>query len=207
MTSKAARRRLKKRAMITLPGQAPQPQRGNQGARNELDRAPMETVLTARLQRLRLPDTPENRTKASNPLAETEIGRRIMDQPQEARDALANAAKHLASVYAAYRASIGAPQPTAKCLAILAPTDAMEAADHHIPIDTRSDEDRARAAQSAWMRVHGWLGHAPKSAQTAALNAICYDLPVRDWQGALIGLDCIAQGLRGEVPKVERGAA
>jgi hypothetical protein len=207
MTSKAQRRRLKKRATITLPGQAPQPQRGNQGVRADLDRDPMQTVLAARLKRLRLPDTPENRAIARDPLAETEIGRKIMAQPKDTRDALANAAKHLARVYAAYRASIGAPPPTAKCLAILAPTEAMEAADHHIPIDTRSDEDRARAAVSAWMRIHGWLGHGPKAAQTAALNAICFDLPVRDWQAALIGLDCIAQGLRGEVPKVAKGVA
>lgn len=189
---KAARRRLQRQRRISLPGADPVPQRPGQGARRDLEpqEDPMTTVVVARTRRI--PPGADPRS----PMAGCAVGRRILREPTETHADLWGAVCHMRRVYVAYGRAIGAPSRYAKCLAILTPPDRMEATAESPPLDTRDDATRLRNAVSEWMRVQGWLGYAPKPAQSACIAAVVDDAEVTDWALVLIALSCVAKGMR-----------
>ena len=153
---------------------------------------PRLTVTAARSARIPHGADPLSR------MAGCAVGRRIMrEADQDRRLRLWGAVCHMRQVYAAYDRALGGPSRYPKCLAILTPPDAMEAADHHIPIDTRDEVTRYNQTIRDWMRVQGWLGLAPRSAATACIAAVVDDAPVTDWDGVLTALDCVAKGVTG----------
>ena len=197
--------RKRRKARITLPGGESVPAKPAHARDRRHTNQPQEdarmTVINARAKRL-----PEG-ADPLNPMAGCNVGRRIMRETDaDRRTRLWGAVCHMRRVYAAYAHALGAPSRYAKCLSILTPTEAMEAADHHIRVDTRSDEDRSRDAIRAWMAVQGWLRYADNGAVSACINAVLDDVAVRDWEGVMIALDCVADGMAGLVPE-HRGRA
>lgn len=106
------------------------------------------------------------------------------------------AIQHMRRVQAAYDRSIGAPNRHAQCLRLLAPVDAMEADATSPPLDTRSDEERARQAVAAWMQVQGWLDHA-KDAAGMCKRVVIDDETCRDASAMVRALHCVVDGIKG----------
>ena len=112
------------------------------------------------------------------------------------RQDLWTAIQHMRRVQAAYDRSIGAPNRHAQCLRLLAPVDAMEADATSPPLDTRSDEDRARQAVAAWRQVQGWLDHA-KDAAGMCKRVVIDDDTCRDASAMVRALHCVVDGIKG----------
>lgn len=200
--TKSARRRQRK---ISLPGGATVAQPpAHPRDRRHTNQPPEDarlTVIAARAARIPPGADPLSR------MAGCAVGRRILREADaDRRGRLWGAVCHMRQVFAAYDRALGGPSRYPKCLAILAPTEAMEAADHHIPVDTRDEAERYRAAIRNWMQVHGWLRHADNAAATACLRAVVDDEPVADWSGVLVALDCVADGMGGNFPQTRRRA-
>jgi hypothetical protein len=149
----------------------------------------MQTVLTARTHRI--PPGADPRS----PMAGCAVGRRVLREPADQQARLWGAVCHMRRVYVAYGRAIGAPSRYDKCLAILTPPDRMEATAESPPLDTRDEETKLRNAVTEWMRVQGWLGYAPKPAQSACIAAVVDDAEVSDWALVLIALGCVAKGM------------
>ena len=108
-----------------------------------------------------------------------------------------DAIQHMRQVYAAYDASICAPKRFATCLAILAPTEAMEADAASPPLDTRTDEDRVRAARSAFQALQGWLRRLDRRATVEAIRVVINDERCRDPAAMVRALHCVVDGIKG----------
>lgn len=195
MTSKTERRKRRK-GRITMPNAeaVTVKQRGRPHAED-----PQAVVIARRLRDLGLPDTPENRAAVRSQMAGCSVGIAIMRRHAcaDTRADLWGAAQHMRRVWAAYGNAIGAPPRHAQCLRVLSPADKLEASADSPPADDRSDEDRSRAAVSAWMRLQGWLAHTDKAAWSAAINSVVDDAPLRDWEGVERALLCVADGVAG----------
>ncbi len=205
MASKAERKRRKKAAIISMPGGESVPQRiEGAGRPRKMGEDARKTALQARCRVLGLPDTPEGLRASGEPLRGCSVGRLILTEPEHHRADLWNATQHARKTQAAYDRAIGAPNRHAQCLRILAPVDAMQADAASPAPDDRSVEERVRDATRAQMQVEGWIGHTDSRAISAFRQAVINDPdgPVRDWQGVLSCLWCIAEGLKGETVKV-----
>jgi hypothetical protein len=124
---------------------------------------------------------------------------------RDRRADLWQAVMHMRGVWTAYNLAIGAPPRHAQGSHILAPTEAMTT--ESAPVDDRTPEERARAAVSAWMRLHGWLGHVDAAAQSATIIAVVDETGITNWPGILRALECVSEGVRGETVKVRMGMA
>jgi hypothetical protein len=215
MTSKAERKRRKHqaRASITLPGGTTVPQVQTNDPKRERPEDARKTALQARcrtsaalmsaqavkveiraLSEALAIDDPCRRKEAVQAVATRVegirmkaaalnmagcgVGRLILAEPEHHRADLWNAAQHARQTQAAYDRAIGAPSRHAQVARILAPVAAFEADASSPAPDFRTTEERVRQATAAQMRV------------------------VKDWAGVLACLQCIVEGLRGEVVKV-----
>lgn len=203
MTSKRARRQRKKAAAITLAGQPPIPQPVRAGRRSDLEaaRSAHETALSARARHLGRPSTDEGLKAVSGPEYGCAVGAAIMADQIDAgqQSDLWQAVCHIRRVWLAYDRAVGAPSRHAKCLRILAPTEAMEATASSPAPDMRSPEDRERQAVAAWMALRGWMAHADHAAQSAAIAHIVdvVEAPLRDYQAVKRALLCVVEGIKG----------
>ena len=190
--TKAARRR---KTRISLPGghsvSAPPSHARDRRHTNQHEDA-RTTVIAARIGRIPKDADPLSR------MAGCAVGQRIMrENDADRRLRLWGAVCHMRQVYAAYDRALGGPSRYPKCLAILAPTETMEAADHHIPVDLRAEEERYRAAIRDWMRVQGWLQQVDRQAAGACIAVVVDDVLVQDWRGVMLALDRIATCMQG----------
>ena len=213
--TKARTKAQRRRKGITLPGGQNAPQRPTGRDRRHINQPPEEPAnniaITARLRKLGLAETEENRDIAKSPMAGCAVGRAILSAPvpdgsdkDEAanfRNRLWNATKHLRRVRLAYDRACGAPHRHAQCLRVMAYVDAFEADSTTPPIDLRTPEERDRTAVNAWMAVQGWLGYCDKAARSIALLHIVDELDreVVDWPAVHRALDCVADGLQGNL--------
>ena len=204
MASKAERKRRKRASHITLPGGAEIPQRiEGPGRPRKMAEDARQTALQARMRVYAGKDGPKDERASGEPLWGCSVGRLILSEPEHHRPDLWNAAQHARKTQLAYDRAIGAPNRHAQCLRILLPLPALEADASSPAPDFRSEEDRNRQAVSAQMQVEGWIGHTDARAVSAFKQAVINDPdgPVRDWQGVLSCLWCIAEGLKGETVK------
>lgn len=197
MTSRAARKR-RKRAISLPGGQQVQP-RPTQGHRKDMDRSATETAITARLRICGQPDSPEARRAASAPENGCAVGRAIVAHAQDDRSDLWQAVCHMRRVWVAYDRAIGAPSRHAECLRILAPTEALTADAASPAPDMRPQDERDRAAISAWMALQGWLDHTDRAARSAAIRAVVDepDEALHNWPGIKRALQCVVDGIKG----------
>jgi len=204
MTSKAARKRRKKAAQITMPGGETVPQRldGPGRPRNMAEDA-RKSALRTRQRLFAGEDGPEDAKAFLDPLWGCSVGRLILTEPEAKRAPLWSATQHARKTQAAYDRAIGAPNRHATCLRILSPVSAFEADASSPAPDYRSPEERVRQAVAAQMRVEGWIGHTDARAISAFRQAVINDPdgPVKDWTGVLACLKCIVEGLRGDQVK------
>jgi hypothetical protein len=192
--SRAARRRLQRQRRISLPGggsvDQPPSHPNDRRHTNQPPKDPTLTVVAAREARIPPGADPRDRK------AGCAVGRRILREPDIARqDRLWDAVCHMRMVYAVYDRALGGPSRYPKCLAILTPPERFEASASSPAIDPRSEDEKYRAAIRDWMLVQGWLGHAPKPAQSVCIAAVVDDAEVMDWEGVLIALECVAHGM------------
>lgn len=197
MTSRAARR-AKKRS-ITLPGAetATQPRGPGRPATEDAHRK----ALGVRAARLGYPDTADGRRAVSGPEFGCAVGQAIMasGHSKDGKADLWQAVCHMRRVWLAYDRAIGAPARHAKCLAILAPTEAMTADAASPAPDLRSPEDRARQAVAAYMRLRGWLGHVDGAVQSFTIRVVI-DEPDEGrvlWGTVHRALLCVVDGIKG----------
>lgn len=201
--SKAAKR---KRRKITRPddngmGLAPTPRRQPNGqlARpadnaqlNSLRTRAAQNGLTATDASLRDMRAPWWGCQAGKAMAATITS-------NDDRLALWDAIQHMRRVIIAYDMAIGAPSRHAKCLAILAPTPAMEADAESPPIDDRDEAERQRHAVSALMKLESWLGYTDSAAAGQAKRAVWDDCEVYDAKAMIRALWCVSDGIRGAI--------
>ena len=199
MTSRAERKR--KKRSITLPGGQEIAARKQPGRRTDIEstRSAPEAALTARTRRFGYPDTPEGRKAVSAPEFGCPVGAAIATRAPTDRADLWDAVKHMRKVWLAYDRAIGAPARHAKCLGILAPTEAMTADASTPALDLRPQEDRDRAAVSEFMRLQGWLDHVDRAARSATIRAVVDEPeePVHNWDGIRRTLLCVVDGIKG----------
>lgn len=203
MTSKAQRKRRAKRNQISLPhGEVViVPQR--QGKRTDIMPDAHKETLSTRARHCGQPDTPEGRKAVEGPEFGCAVGRAIIANTKDAgeRADLWQAVKHMRTVWLTYDAAIGAPSRHAKCLAILAPTEAMTADASSPAPDLRTDEDRYRQAIAAYMSLCGWLCHVEGRAQSLTIRAVI-DEPDEAcvvWEAVHRALQCVVDGIKGRV--------
>jgi len=73
----------------------------------------------------------------------------------------------------------------------------MEADAASPPLDTRTDEERQRAATSSMMRVEGFLGRISAACQSECKRVVLDDQPCFDAPGLLAGLRVVSEGMAG----------
>jgi len=73
----------------------------------------------------------------------------------------------------------------------------MEATADSPAWDDRPQEDRDRAAVSAYMALQGWLDHCDRPARSACLRAVVDDAGVADLPGIVLALQCVVDGNAG----------
>lgn len=191
--TKSQRRRAKART-ISLHGGESVAMRPGQGARRDLDQHPQAVAIAARIRKGVMPQD------ALAPAAGCAVGRRLMAQhPAEAADLFA-AVTHMRRTYHAYAVAMGLPPRHAKCLSILTPPETMTTHADAPPPDLRTAREKQDQAVAAFMRLHGWLGYVDAAAREACTRYVLDepDEPIRDWQGLVITLRCVAEGLKGE---------
>lgn len=201
MTSKAQRKRRKRR--ITLPGGAsiPQPEHGlprlHRKPPRETEESAMQTVIEARRRQLGdIADTVDLRS----PMAAEALGHAILRHPRingYPPDMLWAAVTHIRRTVAAYDRACGAPGRHPRCLGILTPAEHIAATADSPPADLRSPEDRDRAAVTAWTRLQGWLSHADAAARSACMSAAADDAPPANLPGIIRALQCVCDGQSG----------
>ena len=119
-------------------------------------------------------------------------GRAIDADPE--RDKLWQAIKTVLAVYTRYWTAIGAPPPYAKAAMLehlpeALGTDGVEASTW----DDRSEEERAKAATSAMMRIEGLLGMAGQGVSAEVKHVLLKDEAVRDYARLRAGLLAVSQ--------------
>jgi hypothetical protein len=188
----SGKRRRKRHRTISLPGGETVEQRpGRKGAR-EPARPADEVALFARVRQTGL-----SLDDARSDMAGCVVGRRLMDERD--REELWRAVKHMRRVVIAYDNACRAPRRHAQCLRIMTPPEAMHADASSPAPDDRTQEERDRAAVSAWMALQGWLDHTDRPARSACIRHVVDepDQPVTDWPGIICALRCVADGIGG----------
>jgi len=200
--TKRQRRARSRKRQVTMPGGEQIERKAKRGfARQE----PADQVaLFARLRHAGLSATPEALALARAPWLGCAVGRGIVatSRTEDDRARLWSAVCHIRRTVIAYDRALGSPNRHAQCLRILAPADAMHADAASPAVDTRTPEEKHTQAVTAWMRLHGWLGYADNAARSACLRHVVDEPqePVCDWPGITAALECVAEGLRGDVP-------
>ena len=207
MTSKAQRKRRKgkARAKTSLPGGVTVEQIASTDKRKPKE-DPMQTVLDARR---RFMGDKADKVDLRSAMTGDDLGRALLKappvldgidgKPDEAYTTaiLWEAVTHIRRTVAAYDRACGAPARHPKCLSILTPPDRLEATAESPAWDDRPQEERDRAAVSAYMALQGWLGHTDARARSACIRAVVDDAGVSDLPGIILALQCVADGRAG----------
>jgi hypothetical protein len=156
-------------------------------------------TLTARCNAMGLTATYANLVAMRTQISGCEAGRAIMRHTvsTEERTSLFAAVQHMRIVTARYDQAIGAPNRHAASLRILLPVDELHADASSPAMDDRTPEARDRAAVSAYMRLEGWLMHTDGRAVSEAKRVCLDDQRVKDQEGLMLALACVADGLAG----------
>lgn len=167
-------------------------------------------VIDARLRIAGKPDTRENRDAMKSQLQGCAIGRALEARGGKDQPELWRAVEHMRRTYAAYRGANSLPSPHPIVARMLSPTDAIETSAEAPPADLRSDEERARAATSAYMRLNGWLGYTDSASRAEAWRVIIVEpapdmAPIGDLTAIIRALQCVVDGMAGN-RMVWRGA-
>lgn len=201
MTSRAERKRRKKR-MITLAGgkQVEQAAKGlprlHAAGRDD---DPTQTARTARMNHLTAAGVTSPEQHVTSPMAGCVVGRLLLadDIEPEDRDDLWRAVCHIRRTWVAYGRAIGAPNRYAQCLRILLPADQFTVSPESPAFDDRPQDERDRAAVSAFQRTHGWLMRGSARDLQACIGAVVDDQPGHDWQAVKRALSLVSRGLSG----------
>lgn len=200
MTSKAERKR-NKRKFISLAGGEQVEQRATGRDRSHTNgpqEDPRATACKARIGLLSQAGVDKPDTYALHPMAGCIVGRAILADNigLDERADLWNAVCHIRRTWVAYGRAIGAPNRYAQCLRILLPAEQFEVSSS-TPYDDRPQEDRDRAAVSAYMRAQGWLMRGSAADLSACIGAVVDDQDGHDWQSVKRALSHVADGMAG----------
>jgi hypothetical protein len=121
-------------------------------------------------------------------------GRAIEGEAPDVRAELWAAIKHVATTYARYWASIGAPPPYASAammtyLPEIMGSDGVEASTW----DHRTEEERVRASSAAMMRLEQTLGMAGEGVAVEVKGVVLHDAPVRNYARMVLGLRAVLE--------------
>lgn len=195
-TQKRAQRRKARAEYISLPGgeTAPQMPAGRDRRHTNQGENPMQTAINARIRQTGL-----SQDDAKTPMAGCAVGRRLMIDHTPDRAELWQAVQHMRMTWLAYDRANGSPNRHAQCLRIMAPTPALHADASSPAPDLRTQDERDRAAVTAWMRLQGWLSYTDAAAYGAAVRHVVDepDQPVSDWCGIVLALQCVSDGIKG----------
>ena len=138
------------------------------------------------------------------------IGRALEARGGHDKADLWRAVEYMRRTYAAYRGAHGLPSPHAIVARILSPTDAVETSAEAPPADLRTDEERARAATTAYARLIGWLGYTDTASRAEAWRVVIVEpaadlAPIGDLPAIIRALQCVVDGMVGN-RMVWRGA-
>jgi len=209
--SKAKRRARKRESRHAADPMAlaPVPRREKDGRKHRTaeDRDAATEALQARCRQAGKVPTADAMRDARSPWWGCEAGKVIgglspkrdgaKDGEPDQRLALWDAAQHMRRVWASYYAATGMPGRYPKCMGILAPTDRLEADASSPPMDTRTDDEKYRAAVSAMMRVEGFLGRISAVSASECKRVVLDDQHCHDAPGLLAGLRVVADGMAG----------
>lgn len=173
MTSKAAKRRARKR--ITLPGgqQIDQKPTGRDrvdvGQRKQAE-DPLKTALKTRLRIAGIPDSPEARKAAVAPDFGHDVGLCIRatvkgDAATKAWDTFTHLSASYRNYMAFYIGQTGNPQ----CAAIAMIPEPMET-DPSLRVDLRSHDEKVRAAKASWAAWEKRIADLPFPQMRWAIN-------------------------------------
>lgn len=195
-----AARRARREADTGLPDIEPIKRREGNGRKSRagVSRDASVPVLIGRCLRRGVDPTPDEIRESRAPWWGCEAGRAMARHSAAGdRESLWGAIQHMRRVTAAYDAACGAPRRHAVCLRLLTPPDRLEVTAETPPLDDRPDAERSRAAVSAWMAMHSWLGRADKVDAGEALRVVIDDTPARNPAGLVQALRCVADGVAG----------
>lgn len=205
MTSKAARRRIKKARGAEGAADpfaiAPVPAREASGRISRIgrDRDPAAETLKARCRQMGKDATKKNIWDMRAPWWGCNAGRAmataVADDAERAE--LWDAICYMRRAVTSYDAVIGAPHRHAVCLRLLVPVPALEADAQTPPLDERTPQERQVDAVATYMRVEGWLGWADRVASSEAKRAVWDDAPVGHAGHLVAALRCVADGMFG----------
>lgn len=202
MTSKAARRRAKKRMSDTsLPDIAPTPKRIKKRGKARM----METrgaasvdhslqVIEARCRRAGVAVTDETIKEAREMWSGCEAGRAMASVTSNREDRLKlwDAIQSIRRVYAAYDREIGAPMRHAQSMRIMLPADEMSADASSPPLDMRGEVEKYSAAKRAWERMKQHIGRYGRLTAQIAEDCVVDDRRCRDANAMVLVLWSVA---------------
>lgn len=179
MTSRAERKRKKRKTAASPFDLAPTPRREADG-RPARDKSPDRQTLEARCARLGLPVNAGTLRDARAPWYGCAAGQAMASAASDHNDRLRlwDAITHMRRTVAAYDAAIGAPRRHAVCMNILTPSEPMQADAASPAPDMRDDATKARQAVSAYMRLQGALD-IDKASGSVAKAVVIDDAPCK----------------------------
>ena len=197
--TKGAKLKAKRAAMPEL-APVPTKQPNGRTRRPVDDRDKATENLKARCRQMGLKPTRENMREVRAQWYGCTAGRVIVAAAsgETARKALWDAICEMRRIVVAYDRSIGAPDRHPACLRLLMPAEELSATAETPPLDMRSDEDKARQAQTRWMQMHGWLAYADPAARSVALSVVLDDQRCPDPAGLVQALACVSDGMTGK---------
>lgn len=201
MTSRAERKRRKKK-FISLAGGQTVEQKSTGLPRLHAkgrDEDPTKTARKARMTRLTTAGVTKPELHVMSDMAGCEVGVSLLADTMEPEDRaeLWRAVCHIRRTWVAYGRAIGAPNRYAQCLRILLPAEQFTVTSASPAFDDRPQEERDRAAVSAYMRTQGWLMQGSARDLQACIGAVVDDQPGHDWQAIKRALSLVSGGLSG----------
>jgi hypothetical protein len=194
--------RKRERRAVDPMGLAATPRREKDGRthRTTAERDAATEALQARCRQAGKAPTPDAMRDARLPWWGCQAGVVIgnADITHDQRLTLWDAAQHMRRVWASYYRAIGIADRYPKCMGIIVPPDRTETDAASPPLDTRTDEERERAAVSAMMRVEGFLGRISAIASSECKRVVLDDQPCHDAPGLLAGLRVVSEGISGK---------
>lgn len=174
--------RAKKRAAKKAPGNMPQlaavPRREKNGCfvertRQQSDRDPTKTVLSARCNHMGVEDTKENRQAMAVGMMGDPAGRAIAIGAPDNSDSLWQVFSRLDGAVARYYRRILQQDRFAKCgrMEIL-PERFATSPEDDVPSDLRNDDTKDRDAVNDWVRWQGAVGRLSAFEQSSIWDAV-----------------------------------
>lgn len=192
--SKAARKRAKRRNMISLAGGETSPSPRTQGQRPPRQ-APDAQTLKTRARQNGIDDPKDARLPWLGCVAGKAMASQV--KQHDRRLPMWDAIQHIRATVTAFDRAMGAPCRHARVAQILAPVSAMSADASSPPLDDRTDEQRQDQAEAAIERLYAALHGVDDDTAALCLSVVADDAPCYDVPALIRALDCVVAMMSG----------